>query len=168
MAAPPYSSIAVANFFIEKGVQSDNRVTPMKLIKLVYLAHGWHSGYYGTELLNEEIQAWKYGPVMPKLYHAIKGYGGREISGLLSEIRFSLNDTSLEVPRVEDVATRKFLTSIWDHYKTQSAITLSALTHSDGSPWHRVWWLGPDYRHGDAKIPESVIREYYRLKITQQ
>jgi len=59
--------LAVANYFIKKSQDDGIAVTPMQLVKLVYIAHGWHLGLHHSQLLTESIQAWKYGPVIPSV-----------------------------------------------------------------------------------------------------
>lgn len=59
----PYESKAIANFFLQR-----QRLTQVRLHKLVYFAHGWHLGLNRGPLLDEAIQAWRYGPVVPSLY----------------------------------------------------------------------------------------------------
>ena len=41
----PYSAIAIANYFVDcsKG-KSD--LTPMKMQKLIFIAHGWYLAYF--------------------------------------------------------------------------------------------------------------------------
>jgi uncharacterized phage-associated protein len=67
------SSMSVARLFLEKaptsGVQD---LTPMKILKLTYLAHGWHLCYTDSPLILDQVQAWKYGPVVPSVYHYFK------------------------------------------------------------------------------------------------
>jgi len=65
----PLPSAAVANYFLDLGLRESIPITPLKLQKLVYFAHGWYLGFTGEPLLNEGIQAWEYGPVIPSLYH---------------------------------------------------------------------------------------------------
>lgn len=73
------NSEAVANYFIQKSFDTGIGLTPMKLLKLVYIAHGWHRGYFSENLINDAVQAWRYGPVIPDLYRKVKGYGRRDI-----------------------------------------------------------------------------------------
>ncbi len=42
----------------------------MKLHKLLYYAAGWHLGFTGEPLFDEDIEAWQYGPVVPSIYLA--------------------------------------------------------------------------------------------------
>jgi uncharacterized phage-associated protein len=70
-----YSPLAIANYFIELAKKKDKFITPMKLQKLVYFAHGWCLALSDEPLIDEKIEAWKYGPVVTSLYHEFKRYG---------------------------------------------------------------------------------------------
>lgn len=38
----PYQANIIANFFVKKAQEEQIPLTLMKIIKLVYIAHGWH------------------------------------------------------------------------------------------------------------------------------
>lgn len=103
-----YSSHQIANYFIRKSHATDIGLTPMKLIKLCYIAHGWHLALTGSELLDEVIFAWKYGPVIKTLYRDFKQYGNCQISELYRE-----RDNQYPLPD-DDIA--RFLDTIWTSY----------------------------------------------------
>ena len=42
----------------------------MKVQELVYLASGEHLAIKGEPLIDEQVEAWRYGPVIPSLHHA--------------------------------------------------------------------------------------------------
>ena len=68
-------SLAVAQHMINRCTQAgDPAITPMQLIKLVYIAHGYMLGKHGRPLLDEAVQAWQYGPVVPSVYQAVKSF----------------------------------------------------------------------------------------------
>jgi uncharacterized phage-associated protein len=79
------NALAVANHFLDIAEKAGQRLTPMKLQKLVYFAHGWHLGLTGEPLLDEEIQAWSFGPVVRSVYNAFRDCGGDEITHKGSE-----------------------------------------------------------------------------------
>ena len=72
----PYSSEKIANFFLGLAQKEQVELTPLKLQKLLYFAHGWHLvlDSDGDPLLDEDIEAWKYGPVVPSIYHKFKEF----------------------------------------------------------------------------------------------
>lgn len=37
-------------------------------------------------LIDEQIEAWKYGPVVPSLFHDLKKYGNQPVDGLIDDL----------------------------------------------------------------------------------
>src|SRR5882724_82988 len=68
------TSLSIANYFIKKARESGAEMTPMKLIKLVYISYGWYLAFANKPLINEKVQAWKYGPVVPSVYQEFKKF----------------------------------------------------------------------------------------------
>ncbi|MFI5200989.1 MAG: Panacea domain-containing protein, partial [Candidatus Kapaibacterium sp.] len=105
----PYNPILIANYFINKSKEESVVLTPMKLVKLVYIAHGWTLALRDRELLTESVEAWQYGPVLPSVYHAFKQYG----SGQIKELALPGNN---DFDRI-DSDTREVLDAVWDAYR---------------------------------------------------
>src|SRR5580698_6281331 len=80
-----YSPSAVANFYLKKAKHECMPLTQMKLHKLIYFAHGWGMGITHKPLLNETVQAWQFGPVVPSVYREFVEYGSRPIDRLATE-----------------------------------------------------------------------------------
>ena len=72
ISCAPYSALAIANFFLE----NHKSISPMKLQKLVYFAHGWNLAISNNPLIKEPIEAWDYGPVISTIYNEFKLFGG--------------------------------------------------------------------------------------------
>ncbi len=161
------SPLGIANYFIEKGVSDGHPVTPMKVIKLVYLAYGWHLAFNdSTELFDEDIQAWKYGPVVPSLYHKVKEYGNAAIYNQLQEFSFKGGDGFvMETPQVDDTEVIPLLDRIWDVYKSYTGVQLSSITHTQGTPWYITWHQLNGKNQMGTKIPTELIREHYKAKM---
>lgn len=154
-------SEAVANYFIQRSFDTGIPLTPMKLIKLVYIAHGWHRGYFSQNLINDAVEAWRYGPVIPDLYRKVKWYGRNHIDapiegfGVVGDVRNPLpNQHTLDL-----------LEHVWRSYSGYDGIGLSAMTHQPDTPWDTVWRRerGSEYR--GAIIPNDLIEQHYRAKI---
>lgn len=121
-------------------------LTPMRLLKLVYISHGWMLAIHDKPLFRESAEAWQYGPVVPSVYHFYKHYGGGEITG---------------IPQTEPQGfsedERNLLSDVWDAYKKYTALQLSSLTHQPGTPWAITRSIsGPG-----AVIPDDLIKEHY-------
>ena len=59
----------------------------MKVLKLVYMAHGFNLAITDDPLINDRVEAWKFGPVIRPLYGKLKQFGSGAIP--------SVSDTSL-------------------------------------------------------------------------
>src|SRR5258708_6687363 len=112
----PFNSVAVANWFVEKANQGGKPVTLMKLLKLVYFAHGWHLALTKKPLIKEEIEAWKFGPVAPDVYHVFKTNGAGPIKSPGEMFEGDLDSPiELTTPRITDnPGIIEFLAKIWD------------------------------------------------------
>jgi uncharacterized phage-associated protein len=150
-----YSPKQIADFFLFKG-QTDANMTTMKLIKLVYIAHGWRLGLYNEVLITESPQAWKYGPVIPSLYDEFRKFGNKKI------------DIEIAENPIKDEELTKFLDKIWDTYKDYSALQLSAMTHESGTPWSITWEKAKQQASTfNLTIPDNLIRDNYDSKRAQ-
>lgn len=138
----------IANRILDLADAAGDTVTPMQLLKLVYISHGWMLGLYGVPLITDRIEAWKYGPVIPRVYHEVKGYRDQPVTGRLS-VRVGQDDL---LPIEEQV-----LRQTYDHYGSMSGIKLSSLTHKPGTPWAETWTEGCM----GTVISNDLIEEYY-------
>lgn len=120
-----YSASAVANEFLRRAKKDRTTIDPMKLQKLVYLAHGWSLVFLGQPLIQEKIKAWKYGPVIPSLYDEFREFRGDPIT----------RDAKNEPAQVIDAASMQLIEKVWEAYREQTAIQLSTMTHEPGFAW---------------------------------
>lgn len=157
------SSVAVANYFIQKGLEEGRPITPMQALKLVYIAHGWHLGYSGSPLISDAVEAWKFGPVIPVLYHEIKVFGANPIDSLIS--LWDGRGGKVSHPMIHDPKLAKFLDSVWMAYREMNGLQLSTLTHQMGTPWDDVWNRQGGRGRVGAEIPDSLIAEHYKQRI---
>jgi uncharacterized phage-associated protein len=142
-----YPVAYVADAILKIAKAKNKTLTPLQLMKLVYIAHGWHWAIRGTDLFPERIEAWKYGPVIPDLYHATKQYGRAPIPFE----RIGDDDIAL------DGDTIAFLEDVVDKYGHLSGFSLSSLTHKAGTPWDSVYQEGMM----GIEIPDGLIRNHY-------
>jgi uncharacterized phage-associated protein len=164
----PFKSIAVANRFIDLAKKSDSKLTLMKLLKIVYFAHGWHLALRDkSPLIDDTIEAWKFGPVAPCIYHSFKEYGSSPITDFGKEI--DVEKMIFVQPVLEgDSFLDGFMNKIWEVYGSMTAFQLSELTHQVGTPWHKVWFeLGGSERKG-VDIPDVLIADYFAKRLTPQ
>ena len=139
-----YSASTIARYFIEK---TGGSKTPMQLNKMTYIAHGWCLAIYNRPLIVENVEAWKYGPVVPILYYEFKKYGG-------DNVPFNMPIEETKCIRDGDIS---LLNKIIEVYGKYEGVQLSAMTHQKGTPWYRVW----NSKGRNSIIPNDMIKEYY-------
>ena len=163
------SAKAVANHFLDLAEQDGTMLNPMKIQKLVYIAHGWHLAIVEKPLIHESVEAWTYGPVIPDLYHEFKQWGNEGIRNRAIEIHLSGAGDSLlfreDVPSidgecVDPIEVKSLLGRVWEVYKRFSAVQLSNMTHKEGTPWDVTWKKNDGKR--SVSIDDSLIREHFR------
>ena len=138
---------AVANVLIEKGQREGRLFDPLQIAKLVYLCHSWMLGLHGRGLIRQHIHAWRYGPVVPKLYHSLKKYKSAPVTEPIKGIE------SANLDRIE----RDVIAQVYDKYGYFTGIQLSHITHEDGTPWDITW----SQEGRDSVIPDELIKQHY-------
>jgi uncharacterized phage-associated protein len=138
----------------------------MKLQKLVYIAHCWLLYFERSNLIEDRIEAWHYGPVVPVLYQEFKSFGAAPISKFYRVLDHSGNRE--RVPFVDD-ETMEYLRLIWKNYGKYTSIELSAMTHSSSvggkTPWQLAMEQGKNARaksQSNALITSNQILQHYK------
>lgn len=151
--------LAIANFYILKKEEIQiPKLTHMKLQKLLYFAYGWHLAIFEEKLFNSVIEAWPFGPVIPKVYRAFKQYGPNEISTPYPTLGSSVrNAANVE----KDPILVAFLEKIAETYGHIDAFQLSKMTHEKDTPW---WKIASKYSGNipdGTDIPDDLISDYF-------
>ena len=158
-----YTPSHIANFMLDCAEEDDRGMSPMKLLKLVYIGYGWSLAVLDEKLFEEPIVAWAHGPVVKSLYHEFKHYGRATIGG--RSVEFNLDEMDFITPRIQgdDKHVNVVLKKVWDVYKKFSATDLRNKTHEVGTPWREVYAPG-DF---DTEIPDDLIKKHFTTKIRQ-
>ncbi|MDR1041446.1 MAG: DUF4065 domain-containing protein [Deltaproteobacteria bacterium] len=73
------SASPIVNWFVDRNRTDRVALTHLKIQKLLYYAQGWHMVYCDLPLFEDNIHAWKYGPVVETVYQLLKHRGKDEI-----------------------------------------------------------------------------------------
>lgn len=162
-----YNAKAVANYFLQLAKDKGTSLTPMKLQKLVYFAHGWNLALHEEPLIADTIEAWKFGPVVPSLYREFKYFGNGVITAFANEL--DLEEFDIVEPKIpdDDVQAKALIVRIMETYGSLSAIQLSKMTHLNDAPWYRVRQDSGDVGRSNAPIHEELIRDYFKKQAEQ-
>lgn len=148
------TALAVANAFIRLAERAGGSISNMKLQKLVYFAQGFHAAFYnGLPLFEDDIEAWKYGPVIPELYHKFKIY----FAGAIPPDHPYRDDGQLTPNEAAVVEW------VYQNLGQHSAIKLSNFSHAVGSPWDQVF----NGETTNREINVDIMQPYFRGLLAQ-
>ena len=149
---PPYDTDAVdpttvAEYILWLRQQQDLLTTPLHIVKLVYLCHGWMLGLHKYPLINEAVVVGRFGPVVQSVYDRYKRFGSGPIFGVKTA------DRSDRLTRDQVVIVQAVETAYADFEDTR----LSAITHLQGTPWS----IANASKGVGAEIPDESIQRHY-------
>ena len=153
--------MAVANYFIELSKRDGVDLRLLGLVKRVYIAHGFSLAINGRSLVDprfDKIEAWKYGPVIPSVYHSFKHNKCDAIKEPAIIVRWDDNAEAPfeETPMLKEEQDKRLVDLIWKRYIQLTDNDLVKLTHESGTPWSRVYVEGCN-----NAIPDEYTKEYY-------
>lgn len=148
-----YKAVDIAIEILRQGARHDQEFTHMQLQKLVYIAHGLSLGERALPLIQENVNAWKYGPVIPEIYDRFKRYGRDPIPfHALPEAR-QQSDI--------DEESEEIIQQTIDIFGSYTGGQLSELSHRPGSPWHNIWYDKNGHEIKGAVIDNTLIKPHY-------
>ena len=145
-----YRAQQIADWFlayneIKLSEDGGERISNLKLQKLLYYAQGSYLGLKGEKLFEDPIVAWKHGPVVSSVYYAYKNNASNGIE----------LPNNFVPPRI-DPETEDILKQVYDVFGQYSAWKLREMTHGE-DPWR-------DTKQSDVistdKIRDYFVREY--------
>ncbi|MCC5891341.1 type II toxin-antitoxin system antitoxin SocA domain-containing protein [Exiguobacterium sp.] len=119
----------------------------LKLQKLLYFCHGIFSAVHqGRRLIvDENFEAWRYGPVIPSVYFRFNSYGQNDIPQIELDNFIGLQPDEIIV-----------IQNVWNNLKQRSAFDLVEASHVSEGPWHNVY-----YNDSDNVIQHEQIVNYF-------
>lgn len=167
------NALSVANYFIKLANDNGVPIYPLGLMKRVYIAHGFSLALADKSLLDprfDEVQAWKYGPVIPSVYHSFKHLRNNRITmadrAIIMNFDFDFNTDQdgfvFCTPELEDNDAKKVVEMVWNRYKTVSDREMVNLTHREGTPWEHLY-----KPNQNVAIPDWYTKLYYEELVKQ-
>ena len=160
-------ALAVANEIIILAKAAGDPPTQMKLQKLMFYAHGWHLALADTPLIDQQFEAWQYGPVVSSVYHTFKHYRMAPITALGTDIQMIGGSIQLVSPQLINGAgyAAALLRKTWEVFGHYSGGQLSAMTHAEGTPWANA---RRTYGNMDnVPMSDESIKQYFRGLMSQ-
>ncbi|NEP14829.1 MAG: DUF4065 domain-containing protein [Symploca sp. SIO2C1] len=134
-----------ARYFIVKAYNQgmEAEMTNMKVQKLLYYSQSLHLALYDEPLFEEEIQAWRYGPVCPRAYRYYSEFEAEQLP---------VPDQKLLLQIPHDQKT--LLEEVWEYFGGYHAYLLSDMTHVE-FPWKKARKGLPS----EARSTEPILLE---------
>lgn len=139
-----YMAMTVAKYIVSKCTRNNTPICNLQLQKLLYLIQKESLVINDEPIFVDEIEAWRFGPVVPNVFFHFSGYGAMPI--VMEYIVNEISDDDKEL--IDDVVDRKKMLHPWDYLEE---------IYGDGGAWCCVW----DGGAGDSKvIPVEMIVEF--------
>lgn len=156
-----YSALSIANAFLDRAEKEGKELTNMKLQKLLYFAQGHSHALRNKRLIEEDCEAWPYGPVYPSVYHAFNRFGSSAITSRAADpddLAWIFDDDvePAKTPKNKDV--NRFLDAVWRSYRDKTAARLSEMSHVSNGPWAKAFRTG---QRGEV-IDDKDIETYFK------
>lgn len=146
----PYDARQIANWFVTRARKDDRTLTMPILLRLCFIAHGWHLEIHEMPLFENRIEAWEYGPVVLDVYYAFKSHD----SNVTKTVRVPGSDNRF------DSAVEDLLAQVYDIFGNKSPQQLKRYTDPIGGPSDIAMKVGGKF----ALIPPELVRQAYILK----
>lgn len=131
----------LSNNILYRAFAQSSPITPMKLQKLLYFIYRDYFKQTRQQIFAERFEVWKFGPVLPNVYHEFKQYGRHAISSYSKDS----NGDSFMIREDSDNALIRVVEDVWTQYKDVNGIFLSKITHQPNSAWYKALQKGKTF-----------------------
>jgi uncharacterized phage-associated protein len=144
-------SVEFAKFLISHAQDKHIPLGATKLHKLLYICDGFLLAF-DFEPIKEQVKAWNYGPVYPSVHTWMK----QNPNGLTEK-----QVCSAKTQRYLDkINAQSLVNFVLKNYGTWTANTLSAWSHSPGSPWEIA--LSKHNGLMNCVIDKADMKDYFK------
>lgn len=156
-----YSVLDVSRYIINYCNAKDYDLSNLKLQKILYFIQAYYVSKTATmePCFRDRIEAWDFGPVVPRSYHEYKKYGSTNIPPVTTYIEIDDNDfwQSKIVKYNDNVLAdtdKEIISRLVDNFSRFSTTALVRITHNQ-LPWIEA------YGRRDNVITVEAMRKYF-------
>lgn len=144
------SAIDVAKYVINKCNKIKNPISNLQLQKILYYIQGNFLAKFDRKLFDEDIEAWKYGPVVKDVYYEFNKYSSCLIRDTSSPNAKFIESEEENIDFIDKIIESKSKLSAWQ---------LVEKTHEE-APWNET------YNEDDHKVINSELIKDFFIKET--
>lgn len=149
METGKYEAIDVARYVVNRSIEIGYPCSNLKLQKLLYFIQRAYLYIYERPCFKDDIEAWKYGPVVPEVYRNFRMFGSTGIPKIEKYLKYSREtmkfDTVLFENDLFEGADIELFDYIVDVYKEVSPLKMVELTH------RQYAWIDT-FKRGESSI----------------
>lgn len=134
---------AVASYIIAEGMRIRRPVSNLQLQKILYYVQVYFLKKTGIPFFKDDIEAWQFGPVVPKVYYQYAVFGPAPIT-IFSTLEIDLD--AEERKDLNRIIREKAALSPWEMVKD---------THQKGKAWEMYYRMG-----ARNVIPKKAMERY--------
>ena len=142
-----YSAFDLARYILKKCIDEDHPISNLQLQKILYYIQECFLKEKDRKAFPERIEAWQFGPVIPKVYDEYRIYGGRTIVWILDapdNVSIDKEDKVL----IDGIVEEKRKLDPWEMVQE---------THKEGGAWAKIYDKG---KGAYKEIPIETIKDY--------
>lgn len=126
------------------------KLSNLQMQKILYLADMNFVGQHGARLVDEDFEAWDYGPVIPSLYHECKAFGSKRVPDIFwgAEI-------------ISGTPEAEMIERAWQRLKALNPGRLVENTHWAGGAWAKRYVAG---NRGIKILTSDMVDEYRKRR----
>lgn len=136
------TALDLSRYLINKCTVESEPISNLQLQKILYYIQKDFLVNINRTAFFEDIEAWKFGPVVPEVYYHFCGFGAMKINRNYEQIQIGDPETS---ERVDSIVIEKRSLNPWD---------LVQDTHKQGGAWDNIFAQGKGNRD---IIPQDLI-----------
>lgn len=166
------NAISVANYLIEKAKDIRGKeLTIVGLVKSVYFVHGFTLAIFDKPAIDsrfDKVEAWKYGPIIPSVYHTFihNGVGPITQKGIILDLDKDTGKFKTVEPELKDDDVKAICEAVLKRYRNKSEDEIVEMTHKSATPWGITYEEGQNLPIDDkkTKVYYSMLVEYAEKK----
>lgn len=148
---------AVTDLVASKFIFAEERISVLKIHKLLYYVEAWHVTFFDKMLFDEDFRAWVHGPVCYEVFTRFRyTYNKSMYSEVLKEDLKM--DIIAKIPNYDN--TNAHVENVLEAYGKFSGAQLEQLSHQE-DPWRKARGDLPFDHPSDAIITKESMREFY-------
>jgi uncharacterized phage-associated protein len=142
-----YSAFDLARYVLKKCIDEDHPISNLQLQKILYYIQECFLKEKDRKAFSEPIEAWQFGPVIPKVYDEYCIYGSKTIAWIPDASDIVLKDEE-DKALIDGIVEEKRNLDPWEIVQE---------THKEGGAWAKIYDKG---KGAYKEIPIETIKDY--------